>query len=429
MQEFFGNKVVPAIMKFVSLKGVVALKDGLLYTMPLSIVGSVFLLLANFPVQAVVDWLSSMGWMDPLNQAYGATFNISALVAVVGIAYEYVKKEGYQALNAGVLGFVVFLITTNSFVVSESGEIVSNVIDKTWTAGQGMITAILIGLIVGWVYSWFMKHDIRIKMPAGVPEGVANSFTALIPALAIITGATLVYSFFKFVLDTTFIEAVYTVIQTPLQGMTDSLGGVIMMTFLTPFLWWFGVHGSTIVGGIMGPLLGANALANQAILDSGMALTIENGGRIVTGQFIDQFITVTGSGLTIGLVTYMIFFAKSKQCKELGKLGGVPGIFNINEPILFGTPIVMNPFLALPFIGMPVLSGIITYFALATGLVPLFSAITVPWTTPPIISGFIIGGWRAALLQAVILVLSFFAYLPFIRKIDKMNFEAEKAGK
>ena len=429
MQEFFGNKVVPAIMKFVSLKGVVALKDGLLYTMPLSIVGSVFLLLANFPVQAVVDWLTSMGWMDPLNQAYGATFNISALVAVVGIAYEYVKKEGYQALNAGVLGFVVFLITTNSFVVSESGEIVSNVIDKTWTAGQGMITAILIGLIVGWVYSWFMKHDIRIKMPAGVPEGVANSFTALIPALAIITGATLVYSFFKFVLDTTFIEAVYTVIQTPLQGMTDSLGGVIMMTFLTPFLWWFGVHGSTIVGGIMGPLLGANALANQAILDSGMALTIENGGRIVTGQFIDQFITVTGSGLTIGLVTYMIFFAKSKQCKELGKLGGVPGIFNINEPILFGTPIVMNPFLALPFIGMPVLSGIITYFALATGLVPLFSAITVPWTTPPIISGFIIGGWRAALLQAVILVLSFFAYLPFIRKIDKMNFEAEKAGK
>ena len=429
MQEFFSNKVVPAIMKFVSLKGVVALKDGLLYTMPLSIVGSVFLLLANFPVQAVVDWLSSMGWMDPLNQAYGATFNISALVAVVGIAYEYVKKEGYQALNAGVLGFVVFLITTNSFVVSESGEIVSNVIDKTWTAGQGMITAILIGLIVGWVYSWFMKHDIRIKMPAGVPDGVANSFTALIPGFVIIIGATLVYSFFKFVLDTTFIEAVYSVIQAPLQGMTDSLGGVLMMTFLIPFLWWFGVHGSTIVGGLMGSLLQANGLANQAIIDSGLELTIENGGRIVTQQFIDQFITVTGAGLTLGLVMYMIFFAKSKQCKELGKLGGVPGIFNINEPILFGTPIVMNPFLALPFIGMPVLSGIITYFSISTGLVPLFSAISVPWTTPPIISGFIVGGWRAALLQAAILILSFFVYLPFIRKIDKMNLEAEKAAK
>ena len=429
MQEFFSNKVVPVIMKFVSLKGVVALKDGLLYTMPLTIVGSVFLLLANFPVQAVVDWLNAMGWIDPLNQAYGATFNIVALIGVMGIAYEYVKNEGYRALNAGVLGVVVFLITTNSFVVAESGEVVSNVIDKTWTAGQGMITAIVIGLIVGWVYSWFMKHDIRIKMPAGVPEGVANSFTALIPAFVVITGATLVYSFFKFVLDTTFIEAVYSFIQTPLQGLTDSLGGVIVMGLIGPFLWWFGVHGSTIVSGIMGSLLQANALANQAIIDSGLELTIENGGRIVTGQFLDQFMTVTGAGITIGLVMYMIFFAKSKQCKELGKLGGIPGIFNINEPILFGTPIVMNPFLALPFIGMSVLSGIITYFCMSVGLVPLFTGIAVPWTTPPVISGFIVGGWRTALLQAAILVLSFFVYLPFIRKIDKMNFEAEKAGK
>ncbi|MDO4926287.1 MAG: PTS sugar transporter subunit IIC [Turicibacter sp.] len=428
MQEFFSDKVIPAIMKFVSLKGVVALKDGLLYTMPLTIVGSVFLLLANFPIQAVVDWLDSMGWIDPLNQAYGATFNIIALMGVIGIAYKYVKNEGYEGLNAGVLAAVTFILTTNSYVVAENGTMVSNVIDKTWTAGQGMISAIIIGLIVGWVYSWFMKHDIRIKMPAGVPDGVANSFTALIPGFVIITGATLVYSFFKFVLDTTLIEAVYSFIQTPLQGLTDSLGGVIVMALMIPFLWFFGIHGSTIIGGIMGSVLTANSLANQAILDSGMALTIENGGRIVTQQFLDQFINVTGAGMTIGLVIYMIFFAKSAQCKELGKLGGVPGIFNINEPILFGTPIVMNPFLLLPFIGMPVLSGIILYFAISTGLVPMFAGVMVPWTTPPIISGFLVGGWKMALLQTAILALSFFVYLPFIRKIDKMNFEAEKAA-
>lgn len=428
MQEFFSDKVIPAIMKFVSLKGVVALKDGLLYTMPLTIVGSVFLLLANFPIQAVVDWLDSMGWIDPLNQAYGATFNIIALMGVIGIAYKYVKNEGYEGLNAGVLAAVTFILTTNSYVVAENGTMVSNVIDKTWTAGQGMISAIIIGLIVGWVYSWFMKHDIRIKMPAGVPDGVANSFTALIPGFVIITGATLVYSFFKFVLDTTLIEAVYSFIQTPLQGLTDSLGGVIVMALMIPFLWFFGIHGSTIIGGIMGSVLTANSLANQAILDSGMALTIENGGRIVTQQFLDQFINVTGAGMTIGLVIYMIFFAKSAQCKELGKLGGVPGIFNINEPILFGTPIVMNPFLLLPFIGMPVLSGIILYFAISTGLVPMFAGVMVPWTTPPIISGFLVGGWKMALLQTAILALSFFVYLPFIRKIDKINFEAEKAA-
>lgn len=426
MQEFFSNKVIPAIMKFVSLKGVVALKDGLLYTMPLTIVGSVFLLLANFPVPAVVNWFDSMGWIDPLNQAYGATFNIIALIGVVGIAYKYVKNEGYEALNAGVLAAVTFILTTDSFVVTESGEIVSNVINKTWTAGQGMISAIIIGLLVGWIYSWFMKNDIRIKMPAGVPEGVANSFTALIPGFVIVTGATLIYSFFKFVLDTTFIEAVYAFIQTPLQGLTDSLGGVIVMSLMIPFLWFFGIHGSTIVGGIIGSVLTANSLANQAILDSGMALTIENGGRIVTQQFLDQFINVTGAGMTIGLVIYMIFFAKSAQCKELGRLGGVPGLFNINEPILFGTPIVMNPFLAIPFIAMPVISGLILYFSIAVGLVPMFGGVMVPWTTPPIVSGFLVGGWKMAVLQTFILALSFFVYLPFIRKIDKMNLQAEK---
>lgn len=426
MQEFFSNKVIPAIMKFVSLKGVVALKDGLLYTMPLTIVGSVFLLLANFPVPAVVNWFDSMGWIDPLNQAYGATFNIIALIGVIGIAYKYVKNEGYEGLNAGVLAAVTFILTTDSFVVTESGEIVSNVINKTWTAGQGMISAIIIGLLVGWIYSWFMKNDIRIKMPAGVPEGVANSFTALIPGFVIVTGATLIYSFFKFVLDTTFIEAVYAFIQTPLQGLTDSLGGVIVMSLMIPFLWFFGIHGSTIVGGIIGSVLTANSLANQAILDSGMALTIENAGRIVTQQFLDQFINVTGAGMTIGLVIYMIFFAKSAQCKELGRLGGVPGLFNINEPILFGTPIVMNPFLAIPFIAMPVISGLILYFSIAVGLVPMFGGVMVPWTTPPIVSGFLVGGWKMAVLQTFILALSFFVYLPFIRKIDKMNLQAEK---
>ena len=414
------------MQEFVSLKGVVALKDGLLYTMPLTIVGSVFLLLANFPVPAVVNWFDSMGWIDPLNQAYGATFNIIALIGVIGIAYKYVKNEGYEALNAGVLAAVTFILTTDSFVVTESGEIVSNVINKTWTAGQGMISAIIIGLLVGWIYSWFMKNDIRIKMPAGVPEGVANSFTALIPGFVIVTGATLIYSFFKFVLDTTFIEAVYAFIQTPLQGLTDSLGGVIVMSLMIPFLWFFGIHGSTIVGGIIGSVLTANSLANQAILDSGMALTIENGGRIVTQQFLDQFINVTGAGMTIGLVIYMIFFAKSAQCKELGRLGGVPGLFNINEPILFGTPIVMNPFLAIPFIAMPVISGLILYFSIAVGLVPMFGGVMVPWTTPPIVSGFLVGGWKMAVLQTFILALSFFVYLPFIRKIDKMNLQAEK---
>lgn len=428
MKQFLNDSVVPTIMKFVNTKAMMALRNGILYTMPLTIIGSFFLIIACFPYDPVVEWLGSVNLLGPLFQVTGATFDIIAIAAVIGIAYEYVKAEGYPALNAGIISFVCFLILQESSVMSAGGEEVGSVINKAWTGGKGMICAILIGLVVGYVYSLFMKKDIRIKMPAGVPEGVANSFTSLIPGVVLITSTFIVYALFDIIGNTTFLELIYDVIQTPLQGMTDSLGGVIMMGFLIPFLWFFGVHGSTIVGGIMEPMLLANTFENQAILDAGLKLTQANGGHIVTKQFLDQFMTVTGAGMTIGVVMFMVFFAKSARNKEIGRLSAVPALFNINEPVLFGTPITLNPMLAVPFIAMPVISGLILYFAQATGLVPLFGGVLVPWTTPPIISGFLVGGWQVALLQLFVLVLSFFVYLPFIKKLDKMNVEAEVAA-
>ncbi len=300
-------------MAFINTKAIQALKDGMVYSMPLLIVGSIFLILANFPIEAVANALAESGITDILNQAYGATFNISAMVAVIGISYNYVKSEGQEPLSGAIISLSIFLILMPSSVTTESGEVVGGVINKTWTAGQGMIGAIIIGLVVGYVYAWFLKRNIRIKMPAGVPAGGANAFSALIPAGVIITGATVLHGIFSMGFHTTVMEAIYKAIQTPLQGMTDSLGGAILMCFLVPFLWVFGVHGSTIVGGIMSGLLQANTLENQAILDSGKELTIANGGHIVTQQFLDQFINVTGAGLTIGMVIYMVAFARSKH--------------------------------------------------------------------------------------------------------------------
>lgn len=290
-----------------------------------------------------------------------------------------------------------------------------------------MIAAIASGLLTGWIYSIFMEKKITIKMPAGVPDGVANAFIALIPGFVIITGTTVIYAIFKLALGVTPIEWIYRVLQLPLQGLTDSFGGVLAMGFVIPFFWFFGIHGSTLIGdGIMGPLLLANSAANQAIIDSGLPLTLANGGHIVTKQFLDQFMTVTGSGVTMGLVMYMVFFAKSKQLKEIGRLGIAPSFFNVNEPVLFGTPLVLNPMLLIPFIAMPMLSGIIEYVAIYTGLCPMYGGVVVPWTCPPIISGFLVGGWRTALLQTAILILSFFVYLPFIRSADKRYVKQEQ---
>lgn len=426
MNEWINEKLLPQILKFVNTKAITALRNGMLYTMPFSIVGSIFLLLANFPVQSIADWVTNSGLGEYFNQAYGASFAIMAFFAVMGIAYSYVKAEGYEGLPAGMIGLVIFLLTMESSVTdAEANVTIANVIDKTWTGGQGMISAILVGLFVGWGYTWFLKRDIRIKLPEQVPTNVANSFTALIPAAVLTTIALGIYIFFDKVFQTTVVEWIYTVIQSPMQGVTDSLGGAMMLGFLVPFLWFFGVHGSTIVGGIMGPILQANSLANTAILESGKALTLENGGHIVTQQFLDQFMTVTGAGMTIGIVLYMVAFARSAQFKQLGRLSLIPAFFNINEPIIFATPIVMNPIMVLPFILTPMVSGVITYFALYTGIVPLFTAVQVPWTTPPIISGFLVGGIRTAILQFVVLAIGFFIYYPFIRKVDSLNYKQE----
>lgn len=419
MKDFMNNKVVPKLMAFINTKAMQGLKDGMLYSMPMMIIGSVFLLIANFPIPAISNGLAAAGITPILNQAYGNTFNIMALITAAGIAYQYVKNEGYQGMPAGVISLCAWLILQPTALINEAGQNV-DVILKDWTAGKGMIGAIIVGLLTGWIYSTFLKKNITIKMPAGVPEGVATSFTSLIPGAVIIAGVTAVYAIFQLGLHTTPMEWIYQTIQTPLQGITDSFGGVLVMSFAGPFLWFFGVHGSTIIGGIMSGLLTANSQANQVILDAGKELTRANGGHIVTSQFLDQFITVTGAGITIGLVVYMVFFAKSKQLRQIGKLGIGPGFFNINEPVLFGTPIVLNPIMVTPFIAMPVISGVIQYLAIYSGLTPMYGGVLVPWTTPPVISGFLVGGPRTALLQLGILVLSFFVYLPFIRVVDKM---------
>lgn len=182
MNDFMNEKVLSPILKFVNKKAITALRNGMLYTMSFTIVGSIFLLLSNFPVQTVADWVKDSGLSVYFDQAYGASFAIMSIFAVMGIAYSYVKNEGFEGLPAGMIGLVVYLLTMRSTVTdAESGITIGNVIDKSWTSGQGMSSAILVGLFVGWGYSWFLKRDIRIKLPEQVPANVANSFTALIP--------------------------------------------------------------------------------------------------------------------------------------------------------------------------------------------------------------------------------------------------------
>ncbi|MCL2567511.1 MAG: PTS sugar transporter subunit IIC [Alphaproteobacteria bacterium] len=426
MRDFVNKKLIPAVMIVVNTKAIISIKNGMMVVMPFTIIGSVFLLLANPPIKPLAESINNAGLTPFLNQAFNASFGIMAFFAVMGIASSYVKESGFDGQPAGMIALSGFILLMLPEVMTVDGVVIGNVINREWVGGKGMVLAIIVGLITGAVYSWFLKKDIRIKLPESVPPAVASSFTALIPAAVIISFFTFIYAICLVAGSSSAFDLIYIAIQIPLQNMTDSFGGVLLMGFLIPFLWFFGIHGSSIVSGVLSPVLVANALINQSIIDSGLPLTIANGGRIVTQQFLDQFMTTTGAGMTMGVAIFMVAFARAQEYKTLGRLSIGPAFFNINEPILFATPIVMNPFMAIPFFLTPMLSGTITYFALKTGLVPLFSGVLVPWTTPPIISGLLVGGWQAAILQFVVLAMSFFMYYPFISKMDSMAYQTEQ---
>lgn len=204
MKNFINNKILPPIMKFVNTKAIIALKDGMLLSLPFIMIGSLFLLLASFPIPAVANWMNQTGLTPFWNQAYNASFGIVSVFAVVGIAYQWAKNEGVEGLPAGMTAFVGFLILMNSTtpvmngtktVVSaqQAPTLLTGFIDRTWLGGQGMIAAIIVGLVTGWIYSWFVKRKITIKLPEQVPPAVANSFIALIPAAVLTALWLLVY--------------------------------------------------------------------------------------------------------------------------------------------------------------------------------------------------------------------------------------------
>ena len=423
------DKITPAVMKFTSMKGIIALKDGIMFTLPLSLIGSIFLLLAQMPYKPFNDFMASIfgtSWTDPLWQVYGGTFAIMGVVSCITIAYNYAKIEEHEPLSAGMLAFVTFLIINKSSITTANGENVSSIIDKNWTGGQGMVTGIIVGLCVGAVYSWFLTKKITIKMPAGVPDGVVNQFSALVPGFVIILSSMIIYMVFKFGMNTTLPEWIYRVLQIPLQGVSDSIGGALVLGTLAPFLWWFGVHGVNVISGVMNPLMTANYLENQTMIDQGHSLTVANGAHIVTQQFQDNFVILTGSGITMGLVLAMILVGKSGQSKTLGKLSLVPAIFNINEPVLFGFPIVLNPFMFVPFLAVPTITALSTYFAIKVGFLHPFSGIVLPWSTPPIISGFVLQGFKGVIWQLLIIALSTIIYFPFFKKQDEINLKNEQ---
>ena len=396
-------------------KYLISIRDGFLLTTPLLIIGSFFLLIANFPIVGWTEfWARFFGenWTAYMAKPTNATFDIMAILAVIGIAYSFARELKVDKLSGAAVALVSWFILM-PYKVSDGTTTLSG-IPLDWIGSKGIFIGIITTFVSIHIYAWVIKKGWIIKMPKGVPPAVSQSFAALLPSAVVLTIFFLINSLLALTPYNNAFEFIFRFLQQPLLVLGNTLGAVIVAMGFQHFFWFFGINGGSIVGSIMQPILTPLSIENLAAYQAGT--TIPN---VINQQFYDLFTTFGGAGSTLSMLIAMIILCKSKRIKNLSKISVVPALFGINEPVVFGLPIVLNPTILIPFLLTPLVNIVISYFSMVSGLVPFTSGISIPWTTPVIVSGFLTTGWRGALLQLILVIIGVFIYMPFVKMMDK----------
>lgn len=428
--DFLEEKVMPTAGKIAAQRHLVAVRNGLMLSLPLIIVGSLFLILAYIPIPGYDAFMANTFgdfWRTKLTYPVSATFDLMAIFLSIGVSYYLAKSYSVDALFASAISLSSFLLVTpyNIMFQPEGIEQTFTVsgIPIQFMGSQGMFVAIIIALISTEIYRFIIQKNIVITLPKGIPPAVAKSFTSLIPA----TAAIFTMWFLRLGIETTSFESVHTIITSvlakPLGLIGTTLGGAIMSVLIIQLLWSLGLHGVNITASVLYPIWYALMDQNRMAFQAGESLP-----HITTYQFFFNWVFMGGAGATLALVFLFAFFGKSKQVKSLGKLSIGSSVFNINEPVIFGTPIILNPLLIIPFILAPIVITLISYFAMDLGFVARPSGIAVPWTTPIFISGYLATGGKISgvILQAINFIVSVFIYYPFFNIWDKRKLQEEK---
>ncbi|MGX6978137.1 PTS sugar transporter subunit IIC [Vagococcus elongatus] len=411
------KNLVPKVSKITELRYFQALRNGFFAIMPLTIIGSIFMLITDFPIAGYGDFMSNIfgeNWVDFISPAYRATFNMMGLMFVGTMSYKLAESYDMDKLTSMVLGIVSYVIVLPKTVQTESGELVTRVLSFDWLGTQGVITAIIMSILSVEITRFCIKKNITIKMPESVPSMVSKAFSALIPGFFIAL-ISLVINGLGTAVSGSFPQMIYSIVQAPLQGIVGAPWAIIIVSGLNGLFWWFGIH-PTVINSMLYPILYANADKNQALADLGQ-LSFET-GNFGTVQMLDQFATMGGAGSTIGLAICMILIARSSRMKAMSKISIVPAVFNINEPLIFGLPVIFNPLLLIPVTLAPIVAVLIAYLSMSIGFMPMFTGVQAPWATPFIFSGFLVSHWQGAVTQLVAVISSVLIYYPFIKLLD-----------
>ena len=432
--------LVPLASKLNSQRHICAVRDSFILTFPLTMAGSLMVLL-NFVLLSPDGFICKLLRLNKIFPNIGecqaifspvlkGSTDILAILIVFLIARNLAKQLKSDDLLSGLTAVSVYFIIYSDYVNVDG----VNYLTTKFMGAQGLFVAILVGLLVGEFMAILSKSKkLEIKMPDQVPPAVSRSFKVLLPIIIITLSFSILNFMIKKVSPGGLHEWVYTVIQSPLTKLGQNIGSVIVLALLCQVLWAMGIHGPNTIAAVRDTMFAEAGNANMLyIAEHGTAWGAPY--PITYSGLFDAFGAYGGSGATLGLIIAIILFSKAKEQKSIAKLSLAPGLFNINEMVIFGLPIVLNPIYIIPFVLAPIVNIIIGYSAVCIFKIIPPVAYGVPWTTPgPLVPFLGTGGNIMGLVIGIIcLAVSVLIYAPFVIASSKAstmgeNLEGEKA--
>lgn len=413
--EFLEKFLMPIAGVMSGNRYLIAIRDGFLISLPFTIFGSIFTAIANLPFMATFlgdDRTSALQLF--VSPTFSMTMGIISLITAAGIGYSLSKYYQVNEVYGSIVAFVAFLMITPTTIVLESGEVISDAISLSSLGSVAMFSSIIISIVSIEVYRLAIQKKWTIKMPDSVPQLVSDSFSSFIPVVCVLIVAFIIRVVFEATSFESLNNFIYLELQKPLSTLGTSYLATVIVAMLINLFWFFGLHGHTIVGSVMFPIWTEKSIENFTAFQNGDVLP-----NIVTGNFLD-FFSINGAFISIPiLISLLVFFKKRKDWQTLGKVALAPGIFGVYEPLIFGLPVMLNPILFLPLILTPVITTTISYISMSVGLVPLTTGITLPYTTPLVLSGYIVtNSIMGSILQIVLIIILSIMWYVFLKIMD-----------
>lgn len=421
MKDKLQNVLLSISPKVETNKYLGSIKEAFTMFVPFIIVGS-FGSMLNILVSGANGLAQWVPWLSNLSPAFTAinfvTISCMSLPIAFLIGYKLAEKENLPQLESGLIGLLSYLAvcpnTISTVVEGLKDPVVVNGLGAGVIGAQGLFVSMIMSMVAVKFFGLLTNIDaIKIKMPDSVPTGIARSFNILIPIFIIITAFSVGGCLFNTFTGNYLNVWIYNIIQLPLQALANTTGGILVLALANQLFWFLGIHGGMVIEGVRGPLSAAGLAENISAVQAGGVAT-----NILTRGFWTSFVVVGGGGITLSLLIAIFIFSKREDHKSIAKFSLIPGICGINKPVVFGLPLVLNPIFAIPFILNSVIAAFIAVVATNIGFLTC-GVLDCPPGLPVFVTGFISYGIHGIIVQAIILIVTFIIWVPFVLMSNK----------